>query len=62
MCACMAWCYKLFQKAPSPKNCGQNFSYYIMFCFNNTVDLICFLSDWNNEFSTVLVKGCVRLG
>jgi len=39
----------LIQKAPTPKNSGQNFLYYIMFCFSNTVGLMCFLSDWNNE-------------
>jgi hypothetical protein len=51
----------LIQKAPTPKNSGQHFLYCITFCFNNTVGLTCFLSDWNNEFSTVLVKVYVRL-
>jgi hypothetical protein len=45
----------------SPKNSGQNFLYCTTFCFKNTVGLMCFWSEWNKEFSAMLVKGYVRL-
>lgn len=46
----------LIQKAPTPKNSGQNFPYYIKFCFNNRIYLICFLSVWSNELVLCLLR------